>query len=340
MNELIQQTKENPPQRGKKSRLFFFIKIAVSVLLLAYVIWKSGLDSTSGRDSLLQTLSQVNLFWLAFSIAVGVLLTVISSWKWQVLLRSKGIEVSLTRLVLFYFIGRFFNMFLPSSMGGDVVRVWELSRHSGEKYEALASVLVERLSGMTTLVFISAAAVLTHDYQLPILSAGVLFLAVMNAAIFWLILDQRILPLLSRLFGSRFRLAGMLLAKLSRLQDAVREYKDNKAVLIQVFAISCLFYFMAVVNVWGTALAFFPDMNFYSMLLAVPAIMLVMNLPVSIGGIGLMEAAFTFFFPLFGYSAALAVSTALLMRLKNILYGIAGGFLHLGRLRASSGAAQ
>jgi uncharacterized membrane protein YbhN (UPF0104 family) len=61
-----------------------------------------------------------------------------------------------------------------------------------------------------------------------------------------------------------------------------------------------------------------------------------MNLPVSIGGIGLMEAAFTFFFPLFGYSAALAVSTALLMRLKNILYGLAGGLLHLGRLRGAA----
>ncbi|CAK8720730.1 hypothetical protein GCAAIG_10280 [Candidatus Electronema halotolerans] len=322
-------------QREKKSR-FFFVKIAVSVLLLAYVVWKSGLDSAAGRASLLHTLSQVNCFWLACSLAVGVLLTVISSWKWQILLRSKGIEVSMARLLLFYFIGRFFNMFLPSAVGGDVVRVWELSRHSGEKYEALASVLVERLSGMATLVLVAAAAVLAHDYQLPLLSAGVLLLALMNIGIFWLILDQRILPLLSRLLGSRFGLAAVLLAKLSRLQDAVRQYKDNKLVLAQVFAISCLFYFMAVVNVWVTALAFFPEVSFYSMLLAVPAIMLAMNLPVSIGGIGLMEAAFTFFFPLFGYSAALAVSTALLMRLKSILYGLAGGLLHLSRLRAAS----
>jgi uncharacterized protein (TIRG00374 family) len=325
-------------QQKKKSRFLFFLKIAVSVLLLAYVIWKSGLDSAAGRASLLHTLGRVNCFWLACSLAAGVLLTLISSWKWQVLLRSKGIEVSLAKLLLFYFIGRFFNMFLPSAVGGDVVRVWELSRHSGEKYEALASVLVERLSGMATLALVAAAAVLTHDYQLPVLSAGVLLLAVMNLIIFWLILDQRILPLLSRLLGSRFHLAAVLLAKLSRLQDAVREYKDNKLVLVQVFAISCLFYFMAVVNVWVTALAFFPEVTFYSMLLAVPAIMLAMNLPVSIGGIGLMEAAFTFFFPLFGYSAALAVSTALLMRFKNILYGLAGGLLHLGRMRTESAA--
>ncbi|WP_417908599.1 lysylphosphatidylglycerol synthase transmembrane domain-containing protein [Candidatus Electronema sp. PJ] len=324
------------PQAGNKSRLFFIFKIAASVLLLVYVIWTSGLDSAEGREELLNTLRHVDLFWFTFSVFMGVVLTVISSWKWQVLLRSKGIEVSLGRLVLFYFIGRFFNMFLPSSMGGDVVRVWELSRHSGEKYEAIASVLVERLSGMATLVFVSAAAVLIelHRYNLPFLTAGVLFLAVMNVVIFWLILDQRLLPLFNHLVGSRFRPLAILLAKLTRIQDAVREYKDNRIVLVQVFALSCLFYFLAVVNVWGTALAFFPDVSFASMLIAVPAIMLVMNLPVSIGGIGLMEAAFAFFFPLFGYTTALAVSVALLMRFKNILYGIAGGFLHLTRLRA------
>ncbi len=324
-----------------KSRAAFLLKLAASLLLLGYVIWSSGLDNAAGREELLRTLRGTDPFWFVFSILIGALLTVISSWKWQILLRSKGIEVSLGRLVLFYFIGRFFNMFLPSSMGGDVVRVWELSRHSGEKYEAVASVLVERLSGMATLVFVSAAAVLMHDYHLPLLSAGVLFLAAMNLLIFWLILDQRILPLLSRLTGGRFALVDRLLAKLIRLQQAVRAYKDRPAVLAQVFAISCLFYFTAVVNVWGTALAFSPTVDFYSMLLAVPAIMLVMNLPVSIGGIGLMEAAFAFFFPLFGCGAALAVSTALLMRFKNILYGIAGGLLHLGRLRAGhSGAAQ
>jgi uncharacterized protein (TIRG00374 family) len=338
MNKSSEQLPTTAPPTGKakKSRLFFLFKITASVLLLVYVIWTSGLDSPEGRASLLTTLRHVDPFWFSVSVLMGVVLTTISSWKWQILLRSKGIEVSLGRLVLFYFIGRFFNMFLPSSMGGDVVRVWELSRHSGEKYEALASVLVERLSGMATLVFVSAAAVLIelHRYDLPFLTAGVLFLAVMNVAIFWLILDQRLIPLLDRLLGSRFRPVAVVLAQLSRIQDAVRQYKDSPTVLVQVFAISCLFYFLAVVNVWVTALAFQPQVSFASMLIAVPAIMLVMNLPVSIGGIGLMEAAFAFFFPLFGYSTALAVSVALLMRFKNILYGIAGGFLHLGRLRS------
>jgi uncharacterized membrane protein YbhN (UPF0104 family) len=80
--------------------------------------------------------------------------------------------------------------------------------------------------------------------------------------------------------------------------------------------------------------AFFPEVTFTSMLLAVPAIMLVMNLPVSIGGLGLMEAAYALLFPLFGYTPALALSTALLMRFKTLVYGGVGAILHLARLRA------
>jgi hypothetical protein len=324
-----------PSADGSKTKpLFFLLKVGISLLLLAYVIWKSGLNTAAGREELLQTLRQANPFWFAVSLLVGGILNVISSWKWQVLLRSKGIEVSLARLIAYYFIGRFFNMFLPTSVGGDVVRVLELSRHSGAKYEALASVMVDRLSGMATLVVIAAVTVLLHPYNLHMLNLGILCLAVMTAAIFWLILDQRILPLLSKLRGSRIiPLADQILSKLGRLQQALRDYKDTPAALMQVFAISSLFYFMAIVNVWSSALIFSSEVSFISMLLAVPAIMVVMNLPFSIGGLGLMEASFAFFFPLFGCSATLALSTALFMRFKTIAYGLIGGLLHLGRLR-------
>ncbi len=332
----VQQTRSDrdKPDRTRKKILFFF-KLLASLALLAFVVWKTGLNSSTGRADLARTLTCVNPLYFALSLLCGVLLTTISSWKWQVLLRSKDIEVSLLRLISIYFIGRFFNLFLPTSMGGDVVRVWELGRHSGDHSEALASVFVERLSGMVTLALVALVAVFSglHSYDLPILTASLLFLAILILFTLWLILDVRLLGFLSRITG-RFALTAKVFAKLTRIQQAIREYKDRPLVLVQVFAVSCLFYFTAVVNVWVSSRAFFPDVTFSSMLLAVPAIMLVMNLPVSIGGLGLMEAAYALLFPLFGYTPALALSTALLMRFKTIVYGGVGGILHLARLRA------
>ena len=327
---------EPPKNRTVNKQALFLLKLAASLFLLGFVVWKTGLDSREGRRNLLLTLQGVEQGYFVLSLLCGIVLTAISSWKWQVLLRCKGIRIGLPRLISIYFIGRFFNLFLPTSVGGDVVRVWELGRHSGEKYEALASVFVERLSGMVTLAVISIVAVCIelHEYNLPILNASILFLSVLILAIFWVILDTRILSLLDRFVGSRFAMTEKLLFKLNLIHGAIREYKDQPVALVQVYAISCLFYFMAIVNVWVTARAFSPDVSFSSMLLVVPAIMLVMNLPVSIGGLGLMEAAYALLFPLFGYTPALALSTALLIRFKTLLYGGFGGILHLVRLRA------
>jgi glycosyltransferase 2 family protein len=87
--------------------------------------------------------------------------------------------------------------------------------------------------------------------------------------------------------------------------------------------------FLAVLNVWVSALAFSSDVDFLTILIAVPAIMLIMNLPISIGGLGLMEAAYTIIFTAFGYSSALALSTALLIRLKTLVDGVIGGIFYL-----------
>ncbi len=313
----------------------FLLKLGISLLLIAFVVWKTGLNSSEGRKNLMVSLRGVDSLYFCLSLLSGIVLTTVSSWKWQTLLKSKGVDVHLARLVSFYFIGRFFNLFLPTSMGGDVVRVWEVGRHSGDKYEALASVFVERLTGMVTLALVAIVAVFfgLHRYDLPILTASLLFIAFLIFVVLWLILDTRILPLFSRLIGDRFGFTTTLFAKLSRIQLAIREYKDNPVVLLRVFGISCLFYFLAVVNVWVSARAFNQQVTFSSMLLAVPAIMLIMNLPVSIGGLGLMEAGYALLFPLFGYSPALALSTALLMRFKTLVNGGIGGVLHLSRLR-------
>ena len=112
-------------------------------------------------------------------------------------------------------------------------------------------------------------------------------------------------------------------------------YRHQPRSLLVAGLNSLLFYALAVINVWVSALAFDSEVSLAAMIAAVPVILLIMNLPVSIGGIGLMEFAYTFTFELIGYSSALGFSTALLMRLKTFIdAGIGGGiylFLSQGR---------
>lgn len=319
-----------------KRKALLLLKILISLGLLGFVVFKTGLMTPAGWQELLSTIRGAKLIYVVLSLLVGVGLILLSAWKWKILLHSKGIEVSLFRLFSISYIGRFFNLFLPTSVGGDVVRVWDLGKLTGQKTEALASVFVERLTGLITLVVISLGALfmtgVNHSQQAIIL-ASLAFVTVLVIVILWMVLDSRLLKLLKKLLLPKYHFANKLIAKLEQAHQAIGAYKNDHKTLAIAFAISALFYLFAIINVWVTARAFSSDIAFQDMLLAVPAIMLIMNLPVSIGGLGLMEAAYAMTFVAFGYPGALAISTALLMRLKTFINGGIGGVFHLIRLR-------
>lgn len=305
----------------------------VTAALVAFVLHQAGLFSTGGRSEFVQVLKGVDLYYLALSFAVSVAMNLVSSYKWYVLLASRRLHVSLSKLFALYYIGKFFNLFLPTGMGGDVARVYHLGRITGANAESLASVFLERFTGMITLTVVSAVAVLVslREYDIPIITNSLLLCVAMTAVVIWMILDQRPLRAVSRLLSSRVASLNGLLAKVERIHDAIRAYKDTPGTLWYAFAISLVFYFLAVVNVWVSALAFSSEVDFLTVLVAVPAIMLIMNLPISIGGIGLMEAAYTIIFTAFGYSSPLALSTALLIRLKTLVDGLIGALFYLAR---------
>ncbi len=299
---------------------------------MAYVVHKTGLDTEEGRARFKDILSDINPVYFALSLLIGVLLNITSSWRWQILLRSKKIKVSLLRLLGYYYIGRFFNMFMPTSMGGDVARIWDLGKYTGDNYEAFASVFMERFIGMVVLAAVSGVVLLGHDQALPLITNSLLFVIALVLFILWLVIDIRVFDFFARLFGRIHPFFSKIFAKLREVHHAIYSYKNDKKTLAFVVSISTMFYMLAVINVWISSRAFSVDIPFTDMLLAVPAIMLIMNLPVSIGGLGLMEAAYTTIFVLFGYPPELALSTALLMRFKTIVNAFIGGIVHLSRI--------
>ena len=116
--------------------------------------------------------------------------------------------------------------------------------------------------------------------------------------------------------------------KFDKLHRAVLEYRDDRSALVIALLNTFLFYLLAVINVYVTARAFSPEIGFQELCVAVPLIMFIMNLPISMGGIGLMEFAFIFIFDISGYSSTLALSTALLMRIKSFFDAGIGGMLY------------
>ena len=116
--------------------------------------------------------------------------------------------------------------------------------------------------------------------------------------------------------------------KIDKLLDSIADYRHNPMAILVAFANSFVFYFLAVINVYVTALVFQADVSFADMLIATPIIMLLMNLPISLGNLFLMEASYTGILAMMGYSPALGLSVAVTMRLKSLFDGMLGGVLH------------
>lgn len=227
-------------------------------------------------------------------------------------------------------IGIFFSLFLPTSMGGDLIRIHELGRMTGKRAEAAASVFIERFSGMVILFLLTIFALSMQRELLSVawMTISLVVAVVASCSLIWVIVDERPYRFVTRICGGRAGILDVILGKIDKIHGAVVEYRDDNTALVIALLNTFVFYFLAVLNVYVTALAFSTDVHFSELVIAVPLIMFIMNLPISIGGIGLMEFAFVFIFEITGYSSGLALSTALLMRFKSFVDAAIGGVLY------------
>ncbi|THB76184.1 MAG: UPF0104 family protein [Desulfobulbaceae bacterium] len=301
-----------------------------TILLLTLVIWKAGLFSHQGRTAFAELVLSANFYYLLVSLFIHFSQNISSSIKWWMLLLSRKIKVPLFRLWAYYLVGQFYNLILPTSMGGDVVRIHELSRYTGQGAEAVASVFMERFTGVVVLVGLALGVMLLNlsQFNHALINTSFIGFTTIVFLIGWVILDQRPFLFMQTRVKRLFPALEPLMEKIGKCQGAVHEYRRDGSALLWAFINSAIFFGLAILNVWFSALAFDTQISLMAACIATPVILLIMNLPISIGGIGLMEFAFTFTFDLIGIGSAVGFSTALVLRFKILLDGGIGAVLH------------
>lgn len=321
-----------------KKRIVLLLRIVFTILLAGFAFYKAGLLNEEGREKFVNLLTNVRWIYVLASVLIMFLLNFSSSVKWYMLLLSKKIKVSIWRIYAYYSIGRFFNLILPTSMGGDVVRIFQLAKYTGDKNTSAASVIVERFTGLIVLMLMAIIAVIVNQkvFNQMWLSIALTIASIGLGFIVWIVLDGRIFNLLYEKLGLRIKIIGKILNKLNKIRLTILEFKSNKNAMFWALINSFIFQLLAVINVWITSKAFGDELDFLTCLIAVPVILFIMNIPFSIGGIGLMEFGYVFTLTLFGISPSLAISTALLIRAKGILDAIFGGIFYISLNRDKS----
>jgi uncharacterized protein (TIRG00374 family) len=304
------------------------IRLAVSAGIIALLVWQIDVGRTA--DLVLSS----HAGYLALALAIYVATTWAMAWRWQLLLGSKGIHEPLGWLTKLYFIGYAAGQVLPTSLGGDAVRIVEHGRRRPtQRAEAAGAVLMERVLGaagtlLLVAVGLAIAAGRYDDIEVFVWMEVVSVAAVVILAVLLFSrttrrhLRERVFPL-----GRRIRIESVV----SSLYEALHSYRSKPGTIAIVLAVTISTQLVRIMAIWlcGEAVGESPSPLAY--IVVGPLLFLVMLIPFTINGLGAREAFFLAFLPRFGVSNDAAVATGFLFYAVTVATAVPGGLILLWR---------
>ena len=312
-----------PANRTTSKVWQFWLKLVVSVALLSLLISRTDLHALG---ALFRSL-HIPLFF--GSILLYLLAQVLSTMRWRYLLQAEKIHLPFWRLTLLYFEGMFFNLMLPTAIGGDLVRGYQVSRLTERREASLASILVERLSGYAALAIIACIAIIPVHAHLN--DPLIVWLTVGSAAGMIAIIASLLSDRLQALF---FRLLhgvglGRFHDAVHRLYEAVQQYWTHRRTLLLALGLSLVLQSLVITIFYLISQALNLSVPLGYFFLFVPLISVISMLPISIAGLGLREGSAVYLFTKVGLDSAGALSLSLLWFAVTALCSGLGGVVFL-----------
>lgn len=320
-------------QSALRSALIWTIKIGVSVGLL-YVLF-TRIDASQTWDDM----RSASIPWLLTALGIYLVVLLISTVRWRILLHTQHVDIPFGRLVNSYFAASFANNFLPSNIGGDVIRVADTAKTAKSKTLATAVVLADRGVGIVGLGFVAACGSSIAAGQSArigpvgpaILWGGLTF--VVSVAIFALMWPGRVGALARplRVFHAEWVEERILLitSVLARFRKAPGSLALCLLISIAVQALLVAFY--AAV---AAALHLAIPLGHLSML--VPISFLVQMMPISMNGHGVREWTFKEYLTRIGIGQESAVALSLVGATLVMLFSVGGAAAYLTRRKQLS----
>ena len=304
------------------------IRAGVSLALIAFVIWRF-------QDKLVHVwdlLAAANLWWVLAGVLLFWTAMLINAFKWWTLLRAQAVEVPFLAMANFTFVGFFFNNILPANIGGDVMRGYGLAKYTEENAGAAASVVLDRLIGLSAYMSVAAVSALavvflTDRPDLWALAAVAVLALLALVIIGAFLISRRISRTVSRLLhhGILEKVAGIWDA----LATAFALYRFQYKTLAFAFLIGLTGIATTSMVNYALSMALGGGIPLLYIFLFTPLIALVLIIPISIGGVGLGQVAYPYFYGLVGIPGELAIALSLLVLGVQIFCSLPGGVLWL-----------
>jgi glycosyltransferase 2 family protein len=305
---------ETAPPRRAPWRLWG--RLAFSALLLSFLLWKIDLGNLLPEHPHLST-----LFFLLLGLGAAAAGIVLSAWRWQRALAVFDVEVPFGTLVSHYFAGQFVGNVLPSTIGGDVLRVSWATKTTGSGQVGFASVVLERLTGFVVLPVI---AVLGFVLRPSLLEADHAWIALAIAGVSFAALLVILFAAAHPRLAGRFRDHENWMRFIGSVHVGVDRLRRQPRLAVGLLGAAFVYQASTVLVVYFAVRTLGVDLPIAAIIAFAPAVAMAQVLPLSLGGLGVREGLLVILLEPFGVSTGRAVAIGLLWYAMMLVVSLAG----------------
>lgn len=306
-----------------KKGLSTLFKVIISFGLLGGLFWFMRKDA----KEIVETLITCDLRYLSAALVFFLINAILLGYRLQIIFAGENLKVTFWEAFQLNFIGYFFNNFMPTSVGGDLMKAHCASNYNQSRMRSYASVMMDRIIGLYAFLIVAAVALMVDNgrFKLPLVKPLVFLSLVFGSMLFVVLTSRRVAVAIERFFD-RINL-GKLGENLESIYKIVHDYRNRLDVLgnsLFVSLISLIIYFVTIYLFFASVGS---NVSLGNIFLVMPVVTFISMIP-SIGGLGVREGAMlAFFSPVAGREKTFAVSLLLLFGL--FLLSLLGGALYL-----------
>lgn len=291
------------------------IKLIITIIIL-YIILR-----VINTDKLLSILYDIKIPFLLLAILFQFLSNLVASFRWNLIMTSLDFKEKLVVYIKSYFKGTFFNQALPSSIGGDAIRVLELGAKGYSKREAFYGIFIDRIIGLLGLLLLNLIANFMNSNLLPSWLFNLINLIGIGSilGLIMLVLIRKIkqfedLPILGLVYNlsRRFR----------------KVYNNLTNIIIQT-SLSIVIHLLSIIAIYAISIALGMDYSLWVFLVIFPPVILFTLIPISLAGWGVREGAMIGLFMLIGAPKEAVLSLSVLYGIIVIICSLPGMYFWL-----------
>ena len=309
-----------------KKKLLNLLRIFISITFLSLPVYRSR----GNFGAILDSLKSLNIPFLIIALIIysaGISCIV---FRWGILLQAHGYHVFEPFLWQLSFIGWFFNMLLPSSIGGDFYRVYDL--HKNKKIpmnENISAVVMDRIIGTISGIILLAITFFFGMFEYIGRNSVIIIFSALGGVI--ILFTVLFFPRFFRIdvFLRKFRIFSKMRPRLKEFHDMLISYRHKIKYLVAALFFSLMLQTFFITSYYFVNLSLGLQMKYLMLVFTQPFTALASGFPIAIGGMGIRENALVFAIESFGVGRADATLFSLIVLSIILLNALVGGLIYL-----------